>query len=570
MQNLNKTPITGTFGDVAKVLDTNFGLVVAKLIELEQSHRGSNVGFYASESALKTAYPSPTKGLMAFVGTGKTYTIYRCTTAGTWTKTSETFTFDTSVDLSNYTTIDTFNALKVVVDNMVTGATYMGAATTSTNPGTPSVKVVYLASASGTYANFGGLSVAENEIALLYYNGSAWVKNSVDLSSNIAEIKAIAAKALEMVNALSYVSIDSLDTVLGSTPNDVYKALLKSNGKPLRYIVYYSDYIVGMLEMFGDSLLHCMTQVLTTNYIINSDGTITSASAHDHKLHTYARYYNIRWSGADWWGNTWAAGTWTKWHSPIEDVEANVTTLTKTAATLQTSLTTETTERKAADENLQTNIDNESLTRLSADKNLQTNIDNEVSNRKAADTTLQEGIDAINNKVGAASGIAPLNDNTMVDDTYLPKEVLEISGFVEGVDYVQQSAASIDSVVFDTERNTFFGKKNTGTELKPVYKYYNNWDSRKQYCADAEGEPYTEKIYTDGTKPYYYNGTTLVAIGADSTEKIEAETAERKAADAKLQEGIDAIGGKFVSLTQDEYDALTTKDENTYYTITEE
>lgn len=569
MQNLNKTPISGTFGDVAKVLDTNFGLVVAKLIELEQSHRGSNVGFYASESALKTAYPSPTKGLMAFVGTGKTYTIYRCTTAGTWTKTSETFTFDTSVDLSNYTTIDTFNALKVVVDNMATGATYMGAATTSTNPGTPSVKVAYLASASGTYTNFGGLSVAENEIALLYYNGSAWVKNSIDLSSNIAEIKAMASKALEMVNALSYVSVDSLDTVLGTTPNEVYKALLKSNGKPLRYIVYYNDYIVGMLEMYGDSMLHCMTQVLSTNYLIDADGEL-DITTHNHKVHTYARYYSIVWNGTDWWGNPWRPGTWTKWHSPVEDVEAKVTTLTKTATTLQTSLATETTERKAADTTLQGSIDTETITRLSADKSLQTSIDNEVSNRKTADTSLQGNIDAINDKIGAASGIAPLNANTMVDEAYLPKEVLEISGFVDGVDYVQQSAASIDSVVYDTERNTFFGKQNTGTDLKPVYKYYNNWQGRVQYCADAEGEPYKEKIYTDGTKPYYYNGETLVAIGADSTEKIEAETAERKAADAKLQEGIDAIGGKFATLTQAEYDALTTKDENTYYTITEE
>lgn len=569
MQNLNKTPLTGTFGDVAKVLDTNFGLVVAKLVELEESNRGSNVGFYVSETALKTAYPTPTKGLMAFVGTGKTYTIYRCTTAGAWTKTSETLTFDTSVDLSNYVTVDSFNSLALTVSSMCGGAVYMGSATTSTNPGSPSVKEVYLASEVGTYTHFGSLSVSDNEFALFYYNGSAWVKNSIDLSSNIAEIKAMAAKALELVNTVSYVDIDSLDTVLGSNVNDVYKSLLKSNGKPLRFFVCYGDYVVGTLEMYGDSILHCATQVFTTNYLISADGSISSDSGHDHKTHTYARHYNIRWSGEDWQGKSWAAGTWTAWYSPIENVEANVATLTKTTTTLQTSLDTEASARKTADETLQTNIDNESITRLSADKNLQTSIDNEVSARKTADATLQTGINAINEKIGAASGIAPLNAETMVDDAYLPKEVLEIGGFVDGVDYAQISVTAYDCVVYDTERNTFFARVNTGTELKPSYKYYNNWDNRKQYCAAEEGEPFTEKIYTDGTKPYYYNGSTLVAIGADSTEKIEAETAERKAADEALQAGIDAIGGKFVSLTQAEYDALTTKDENTYYTITE-
>lgn len=60
--------------------------------------KNNNVGFYASESALKSAYSSPTKGMMGYVlSSGTTYTIYRCTTAGTWTKTSETYTLSTDI-----------------------------------------------------------------------------------------------------------------------------------------------------------------------------------------------------------------------------------------------------------------------------------------------------------------------------------------------------------------------------------------------------------------------------------------------------------------------------------------
>ena len=35
MEQFNKTPTTGKFGEIAKVIDTNFGLVLTKLMELE-------------------------------------------------------------------------------------------------------------------------------------------------------------------------------------------------------------------------------------------------------------------------------------------------------------------------------------------------------------------------------------------------------------------------------------------------------------------------------------------------------------------------------------------------------
>lgn len=105
MEHLNKTPTTGKFGDVAKTIDTNFGLIVTKLMELSEA-KEMNCGFYSSETELKTAYPNPDKGMMAYVGSGTDYTVYRCKADGTWTATSETFKFNNSVDLSTYATKD--------------------------------------------------------------------------------------------------------------------------------------------------------------------------------------------------------------------------------------------------------------------------------------------------------------------------------------------------------------------------------------------------------------------------------------------------------------------------------
>lgn len=64
------------------------------------------------------------------------------------------------------------------------GYTFMGVATSDTNPGTPDQKVFYIANGKGTYANFGGINVDEDEVVLLVFDGT-WKK----LSSGIASYK---------------------------------------------------------------------------------------------------------------------------------------------------------------------------------------------------------------------------------------------------------------------------------------------------------------------------------------------------------------------------------------------
>ena len=76
--------------------------------------------------------------------------------------------------------------LNSVLNQMVTtlgaGYQFAGVATTATNPGTPDAKVFYIANGKGTYTNFGGLEVTEDEVVVLYWD-SSWHKVSTGIAS---------------------------------------------------------------------------------------------------------------------------------------------------------------------------------------------------------------------------------------------------------------------------------------------------------------------------------------------------------------------------------------------------
>ena len=79
------------------------------------------------------------------------------------------------------TTRPVLNSSKLITSGAVRNALaegylYKGVADHTTNPGTPTEKVFYIASDPGTYSNFGtGISVAEGEVAILKYD-TAWHK----------------------------------------------------------------------------------------------------------------------------------------------------------------------------------------------------------------------------------------------------------------------------------------------------------------------------------------------------------------------------------------------------------
>lgn len=62
-----------------------------------------------------------------------------------------------------------------MVNELGSGYQFIDIATPATDPGTPDENVWYIASQAGTYTNFGGIIVNENEVCALVWNGS-WTK----------------------------------------------------------------------------------------------------------------------------------------------------------------------------------------------------------------------------------------------------------------------------------------------------------------------------------------------------------------------------------------------------------
>lgn len=98
----------------------------------------------------------------------------------------------TSLNGAEYFVIDQGGETKKVkfssMDLSSGKAAFKGAATTTTDPGTPSSEVFYLATEPGTYTNFkdsndNAIVVSENEIATLNYKNSAWTKISQTVTS---------------------------------------------------------------------------------------------------------------------------------------------------------------------------------------------------------------------------------------------------------------------------------------------------------------------------------------------------------------------------------------------------
>lgn len=77
---------------------------------------------------------------------------------------------------------DLQNTLIAMVNSLGSGYQFVDIATPTTNPGTPDQNVFYIAATPGTYSNFGSIVLAENEVAILAYNGT-WTKKTTGAAS---------------------------------------------------------------------------------------------------------------------------------------------------------------------------------------------------------------------------------------------------------------------------------------------------------------------------------------------------------------------------------------------------
>ena len=91
------------------------------------------------------------------------------------------------------------DVLKSIVNVVGANPTYGGVAHPADNPGTPDGGVVYIASDEGTYVNFGGLTIASNELAVLVWDGTSWSKESVTYIEDLGDIEEAKQEALAAI-----------------------------------------------------------------------------------------------------------------------------------------------------------------------------------------------------------------------------------------------------------------------------------------------------------------------------------------------------------------------------------
>ncbi len=71
------------------------------------------------------------------------------------------------------------SVLKQMLDAFIAGGyIYAGKATPTTSPGTPDANVFYIAQGAGTYTNFGGIVISDEDVYALAYNGT-WTATSL-------------------------------------------------------------------------------------------------------------------------------------------------------------------------------------------------------------------------------------------------------------------------------------------------------------------------------------------------------------------------------------------------------
>lgn len=75
------------------------------------------------------------------------------------------------------------NALNNIVTCVGENATFAGIATPSTNPGAPDGPIFYLATTSGNYVNFNGITINAGEAVILQWNNGSWYKKTAGFAT---------------------------------------------------------------------------------------------------------------------------------------------------------------------------------------------------------------------------------------------------------------------------------------------------------------------------------------------------------------------------------------------------
>lgn len=145
-------------------------------------------------------------------------------------------------------------ALLSMISSLGAENQFGGEAKPTDNPGTPDYKVAYLASTPGTYSNFGGITLADGEVAILLWNGSAWSKQETGLMAKDSAI-----------------GTDMLLAEMGDV----------SDGSKIPLVSFVKDALCKSVNWGAQAI--DLANVRVRNYSLRVDGSMTSNTNYKHK-----------------------------------------------------------------------------------------------------------------------------------------------------------------------------------------------------------------------------------------------------------------------------------------------
>lgn len=131
------------------------------------------------------------------------------------------------------------DSLNNIVSNVGKDCTFVGIATSTTNPGVPDGNVFYLATEPGTYSNFNGIEIKDGEAAILEWRGS-WVKKTTGFATaaKFAELSSTTnTKFTELEGKVGGVGYVTCDTAAGTAAKVVTVTGLTTLSTGIRLLV---------------------------------------------------------------------------------------------------------------------------------------------------------------------------------------------------------------------------------------------------------------------------------------------------------------------------------------------
>ena len=127
-------------------------------------------------------------------------------------------------------------SLLAMVNSLGSGYQFIDVATPDTKPGTPDQKVFYIANGKGTYSNFDGISITEDEVVILYYD-TDWHKVPTGIASQ-AKLTELEKEVIYDVTANnSGTTFDSLSALLSNENlSTLIPISIRHGGMSIRFV----------------------------------------------------------------------------------------------------------------------------------------------------------------------------------------------------------------------------------------------------------------------------------------------------------------------------------------------